>query len=45
MFAEILIFQFHIIKLIKILKFDKNIRFYKYLLEFDKSSNQKYKIE
>ena len=42
---EIRIFQVNVMKLIKILKFDGNLRFYRFLLEFNKTSNQKYKIE
>ena len=43
--SEIWIFQVNVMKLIQILKFDGNLRFYRFLLEFNKTSNQKYKIE
>ena len=45
MVSEIEIVQVNVIKLLKILKYDGNLRFYRILLQFDKTSNQKYLIE
>ena len=42
MVSEILMFQINVIKLLKILKYDGNLRFHRILLQFDKTSNQKY---
>ena len=44
MVSEILIFKVKLIKSIKILEFDENLRFHEILLAFDKISNQMTRI-